>query len=225
MSDISCLIACYNEKNTIAKVVKIVAKCSLINQIIVVDDGSTDGSFELLQKLKKEVKKLKVLRNQVNLGKSGALKKGLRIIKDKFILLLDADLIGFNQKDLISLLNPVLKGRCAMNISFRNNTFRIYKFLKMDPFSGERVLPKTLLVKTLNHSQQFELELFLNYFALKTKKPIGYVAVNFGHKMKWRKHGFFHGWWSEIKMAFWFIKHPILYCYSLFLARRAKNFS
>lgn len=224
MPFISCVIPCYNEKRTISRVVKTTAKCSLIKQIIVVDDCSTDGSFELLQKLKKEVKKLKVLHNQVNLGKSGALKKGLRMIKDKFILLLDADLIGFNQKDLISLLNPVLKGRCAMTISFRKNTFRIYKLFKTDPFSGERVLPKALLTKALNHSHRFELELFINHFALKSNLSVGSVLVNFENKMKWRKYGFFRGWWGDIKMAFSFIKHPILYWHSFIIMRESQKF-
>ena len=50
MTQLSVIIPCYNEKNTIEKVVEKVKKSEIMKEIIIIDDGSTDGTKELLKK-------------------------------------------------------------------------------------------------------------------------------------------------------------------------------
>ena len=79
--NISVIIPCYNEEKTIIEVVNSVKKYLQENdEIIVIDDCSTDNSFEIIKLLAKSNKDIKSIFSKKNLGKGGALKKG---IKDK----------------------------------------------------------------------------------------------------------------------------------------------
>ncbi len=89
--ELSVLISCYNERATIATVLAAVRACPVANvQIIVVDDGSTDGTRELLQG---ELRGLadKVLFHEHNRGKGAALRTGFAVADGDLIVVQDAD--------------------------------------------------------------------------------------------------------------------------------------
>ncbi len=89
---IDVIIPVYNEKNTIVELLKKVNdnRGGFINEVIVVDDNSTDGTSELLNSSKHLYDQ--ILRNDKNSGKGASVKKGLKISKAKYILFQDADL-------------------------------------------------------------------------------------------------------------------------------------
>ena len=90
--ELSIIIPCYNEKNTIEKVISKVKKnISDFDEIIVVDDFSTDGTRDILNKLEK-LGDIKLILKNKNDGKGSCVRKGLRVASGKYIIIQDADL-------------------------------------------------------------------------------------------------------------------------------------
>ena len=87
---LSVIIPAFNEEKTILKIIKKVLLQPNVHEIIVVDDGSTDNTLEILRKIKN--KKLKIFSHPRNLGKGAAIRTGLNESQGDFILIQDGDL-------------------------------------------------------------------------------------------------------------------------------------
>ena len=103
---ISIIVPCYNEEKTIKKIVKKILEFNLYEkEIIIVDDCSTDNSREIIKFLAQENKVIKNIFSEKNLGKGGAIKKGIKEAVGDIILIQDADL-EYDPKDYPILLKP-----------------------------------------------------------------------------------------------------------------------
>ena len=109
LKKLSVVIPAYNEANTIAEIIDRVQKVEvgLEKEIIVVDDGSTDGTREILKNL--TVDNLKIFFHEKNQGKGAALRTGFSQATGDIILVQDADL-EYDPQDYPRLLEPILKG-------------------------------------------------------------------------------------------------------------------
>lgn len=103
---LTIIVPVYNETNTILKILEKISNIKLKKQIIIVDDGSTDGTREKLLTIKK--KGLKVLFHKNNLGKGAAIITAQKYVKGNYIVIQDADL-EYNPKDYLKLLEPLIK--------------------------------------------------------------------------------------------------------------------
>lgn len=94
--NLSLVIPVYNEEKTIKllchQIKNVLDKIEERAEIIVVDDGSTDGTYELLKEMKKEMKELKVIRFRTNFGQTAALSAGFKHASGEIIITMDADL-------------------------------------------------------------------------------------------------------------------------------------
>ena len=104
---ISIIIPCYNEKNTILKILKKVKNQKINKQIIVIDDSSTDGTTNILKKNFKK-KGFKLISHKKNLGKGAAIKSAKKYIKGDIVIIQDADL-EYDPKDYRKLISPIIK--------------------------------------------------------------------------------------------------------------------
>ena len=98
----------YNEVGTIAEIVKRVQAVGLADEIIAIDDGSTDGSAEILSKLDGK-DGVKVISHAKNLGKGAAVRDGIQAAQGDLILIQDADL-EYDPRDVKKLLEPIEGG-------------------------------------------------------------------------------------------------------------------
>lgn len=106
---LSIVIPCYNEKNTIEKILEEVFAVNLGNtekEIIIVDDGSKDGTRDILKKLAKNKKQIKLIFQETNQGKGAALKKGFLESTGDVVVVQDADL-EYDPEEFKRLLYPI----------------------------------------------------------------------------------------------------------------------
>jgi glycosyltransferase involved in cell wall biosynthesis len=105
---LSVIIPVYNEAKNITEIIKRVQATKLATEIIIVDDGSKDGTREILQKLDGK-KKVNVILNGKNQGKGAAVVTGLKAAKGDILLIQDADL-EYDPRDYPALLKPIQEG-------------------------------------------------------------------------------------------------------------------
>lgn len=112
---LTILIPVYNEKETILKILEKIEnvdlkKIGFEKEIIIVDDGSTDGTEKILKNLEK---KYKVIYHQKNQGKGSAIKTGLKYASGDYVIIQDADL-EYDPQDYIKLLECAIKNRAQV---------------------------------------------------------------------------------------------------------------
>lgn len=109
---LSVVIPCYNEKATIKKIlaeIKAVDLGTTDKEVIIVDDGSTDGTRQVLKEMASKNKNIKLLLQSKNQGKGACLKKGILASSGDVVLVQDADL-EYDPRDYKRLLYPIERG-------------------------------------------------------------------------------------------------------------------
>jgi len=112
ITTVSIVIPVYCENSTIREIVQSISKIEigLQKEIIIVDDGSTDGTRETLDEMQRENQTLKIFFHEKNLGKGAALRTGFAKATGQIIIIQDADL-EYNPQDYLKLIAPILEGK------------------------------------------------------------------------------------------------------------------
>ncbi|MEK7449089.1 MAG: glycosyltransferase family 2 protein [Planctomycetota bacterium] len=105
---LSVIIPVYNEVKTIQPIIEKVKKVTLNKEIIIVDDCSTDGTKEILEKIKNN--ELKIIFQPRNMGKGTAIKTALAHVTGNIVIIQDADL-EYDPQDYHSLIKPIINGK------------------------------------------------------------------------------------------------------------------
>ena len=105
---LSVIIPVYNEEKTIGEIIRRVQATGLVDEIVVVDDGSSDGSRAILAGLE-EQGSVRVLLHEHNQGKGAAVRTGIRNANGELLLIQDADL-EYDPRDYPALLKPIDEG-------------------------------------------------------------------------------------------------------------------
>jgi len=117
MNKISVIIPVYNEAKTVGEVIKMVEAVNINKEIIAVDDGSTDGSLDILERLASEGR-IKLIRHDKNSGKGMAIKTGLKAAEGDIIIIQDADL-ETDPQDFYELIKPIINGETKAVFGYR----------------------------------------------------------------------------------------------------------
>jgi glycosyltransferase involved in cell wall biosynthesis len=107
---LSVVMPVYNEEKTVSKVIESVLAQRPVQEVIVVDDCSSDGTWGVLQGIEKLDKRLRLVRHEKNQGKGAALRTGFRQASAPIVIIQDADL-EYNPAEYHLVLGPILAGR------------------------------------------------------------------------------------------------------------------
>ena len=107
---LSVAMPVFNEAATVADVIKTVLAQRPVQQLVIVDDASTDGTWEKLQPLATGDSRIKLARHEVNQGKGAALRTGIAHATSPIVIIQDADL-EYDPSEYHRLLAPILSGK------------------------------------------------------------------------------------------------------------------
>ncbi len=203
--EVTAIIPALNEEERIANVLDAVKKSGLVDRIIVVDDGSGDRTAEVAEEMDVEV-----IRNDKNIGKGGALCKGLKNCTSDVILFVDADLCGLEPKDIDALLRPVISDKYDMSVGiFSNGRLTTDLAQRVAPFlSGQRAIKRNILndISGLEISR-YGAEVAINRYVKKNRVRIKEVILeHVSHVMKEEKMGLIRGFAERLKMYWDIVK-------------------
>jgi len=211
---LSVIVPIYNERNTVVEVLRRMRAVDLPDgierEIIVVDDGSTDGTREVLRQLADST--VRIVLHEVNRGKGAALRTGFTHATGEYILVQDADL-EYDPEDWPKLLNPVLRGRARVVYGSRftgerRNMLLLHwignRFLSMttnvlynttlsDMETCYKLIDRTLVEEMNLQASRFDIEAEITAKILRRgvriyEVPISYSGREFeeGKKITWR---------------------------------------
>lgn len=196
----STIIAAYNEAETIASVIDSIKGHPQIDEIIVVDDGSSDQTSQVARE-----KGVTVITLPENKGKAYAMDIGVKAAKNDIIFFSDADISGLTHQKISDIITPVVTGKLVMNVGIRSRKIFLFNYwLRICPIiGGERAIVKSLWDKVPDVGKDsFKIEIALNYTAKQTALGMGFVVLHgVTQRIKEKKQGLIRGFWNRIKMT------------------------
>ena len=171
---VSVVIPVYNEEATVQRVVARVLEGGRASEVVVVDDGSTDGTLARVEAVKDP--RLKVLRHERNRGKGAALRSGFAAATGDVLVVQDADL-EYDPSDYPVLLAPILEGRAdaVYGSRFLGAPHRVLHFWHQ---AGNRFL--TLLSNVITDLNLTDMETGAKAFRAETVRAMHLRQDRFG---------------------------------------------
>jgi len=223
---VSVIIPVYNEVNTIEEILRRVEAQNLANEILIIDDGSTDGTREKLASLNED-RHLRIILHDHNQGKGAAVRTGIQEANGDVFLIQDADL-EYDPRDYPALIQPIEEGiadvvygsrflggprRTTMfwhmvankMLTFMTNL--LYNTILSDMETGYKVFKQETVTGMKLRANKFDFEPEFTAKILKRKARVYEVPISFNPRDydEGKKIGItdaFHALWALIKYRF-----------------------
>ncbi len=223
---ISIIIPVFNEKNTIQEILNRVQKMNVADEIIIVDDGSSDGTRDILESYRHQ-QPFRVIFHEKNQGKGSAIRTGLKAVQGDVIIIQDADL-EYDPREYPNLLKPIQEGVADVvygsrflgaprrPILFWNMvankiltlvTNILYNNILTDMETGYKVFRREVIEGIPLHAKRFEFEPEFTAKILKRKVrifevPIAFYPRDYSEGKKIKMKDAFEAMWALIKYRF-----------------------
>ncbi len=225
---LSVIMPVFNEKNTVTKIIEKVLMIEAVKELIIVDDGSTDGTRELLKGARFN-DRVKVFFHDRNMGKGASLRTGFEKASGEIIVTQDADL-EYDPHEFSAMMRPIEEGVADVVYGSRLSGGRpqrvyffwhkvgndlltfitdlLYNSTLTDMETGYKMFKKDVIKAIRIDSNRFSVEPELTAKILKNKKlrvyeiPISYYGRTYaeGKKITWREG--FGAIWTLLKYRF-----------------------
>jgi glycosyltransferase involved in cell wall biosynthesis len=223
---LSVIIPVYNEVESIKEILKRVKATKLTKEIVVVDDGSKDGTREILKKLDGK-SGVRVILHEHNKGKGAAVRTGLTAAQGDVLLIQDADL-EYDPRDYPNLLQPIKEGiadvvygsrflggprrptmfwHMIANRILTLMTNILYDNILTDMETGYKVFRREVIEGMVLHANSFDIEPEFTAKILKRRYRIFEVPITFNPRdysqgKKIKLHDAFEAVWTLLKYRF-----------------------
>ncbi len=225
--NLSVVLPVYNEKQTVLKVIERVLEIDFVHEIIVVDDGSSDGTGDFLKKAPPHPK-VKMFFHEKNKGKGAALRTGFKEVSGEVTIIQDADM-EYDPSEYVNLIKPIEKGEADVVYGSRltggrpqraymfwhklGNSFItlvcdiLYNTTLTDIETGYKMIRTRLLKEIIIRSNGFEFEPEITAKILKKRMrvyelPISYYGRTYAEGKKIHWYDGFGALWTLIKYRF-----------------------
>lgn len=221
---LSLVMPIYNEIHTVEEILRRIQDVGVADEIILVDDGSVDGTSDLLLRLVDEHSHLQLIRHEINQGKGAAVRHGISAAKGNLILIQDADL-EYDPRDIPSLLIPIQEGKADVVFGSRflgaprrttmfwhmvaNKlltlmTNVLYNSILSDMETGYKLFKREIIQNIPLRSMRFDFEPEITAKLLKRKVRIFEVPISFNPReyeegKKITIKDAFHAVWTLLK--------------------------
>jgi glycosyltransferase involved in cell wall biosynthesis len=223
---LTVIIPAYNEKNTIQEIVRRVQATKLVDEILIVDDGSTDGTRALIATMDGK-DNVKVILHEKNQGKGAAVRTGISASSGDVLIIQDADL-EYDPREYTNLMKPIEEGLADVvygsrflgaphrAILFWNMvanklltlmTNILYNNILTDMETGYKVFKREVVADMIIHAKRFDFEPEFTAKILKKNVRIFEVPITFnprdyseGKKIKMKDA--FEAVWTLLKYRF-----------------------
>jgi glycosyltransferase involved in cell wall biosynthesis len=199
----TAIVAAYNEEGTIADVLRALTASPLIDEVIVVSDGSEDRTVDIARTFEG----VRTVALKENHGKGYAMAVGVANATNDTLFFCDGDMYNVTEEHIRALIRPVLDGKFDMNIGVRDRgVAKNFLHLKMKcgpVLSGIRVMRRKVFETVpVQYQSHFKIEAALNYFCARA----GYrqqqtIIHGLNHVLKESKRGLKDGLHARWRMS------------------------
>ena len=199
---VAAIVPAYNEEERLPAVLDAIKAAKLVDEIVVVSDGSTDGTYELAS----SDPAVKAIQLEVNLGKGGAMRAGADSTDADVILFLDADLIGMDGDKVDEIVRPLVDGSADMSMGiFKSGRGATDLAQLIAPYiSGQRAMRRDTFVSIPKlESARSGVETAITKYFRRRKLSVRRVTLwGCTHCMKRREARVVRGFVGRMKMYY-----------------------
>jgi len=193
MKKVSAIICAYNEEKTVKNVIFSVTESKVFDEIIVVNDGSTDRTEQIVVACKKSIDLIDIHLPQ-NKGKGYAMALGIEQAKSDIVLFIDADLSCQDLDHIDQLVKPLLRNEADMTLGYTTVNIFNRRINPMKILTGERAMFKKDILPLLDRMKEsrFGVETLLYMYYRSEGLKMNFIHMkNLRHLTKYGKSPFF----------------------------------
>jgi glycosyltransferase involved in cell wall biosynthesis len=197
------IVCAYNEAAFLGDVLRVLVSCRELTEVVVVDDGSTDSTSDVV---KRDFQEVRLIRHATNSGKGYAMRTGVEAAPHAMIIFFcDADMRGMTHEMIAAVVQPVVRGSADMVVAQRPSVFyRLpWMFSLVPKLSGVRAVRRSVWNRVPDfYKRRFQIEAALNYFAAQRRGMRCIIVDGLSQVIKERKYGLVKGFVARLWMCF-----------------------